>query len=157
MLTLSGWKLLWDAILYVVWCLAVCLVYPPMPVEPLLPVVTTKNVSRHWQISPGDVWQIHSSLRPLRACCHFSCVPLFANLWTVATRLLSPWGFSRQEYWNGLPGLPLRNHPDRGIEPTSLTCIDRRVLYHLCHLGNPWDHYVRPLKKKRQKLATLVK
>jgi len=26
--------------------------------------------------------------------------------WTVAPRLLCPWGFSRQEYWNGLPRPP---------------------------------------------------
>ena len=29
-------------------------------------------------------------------------------------------GFSRQEYWNGLPFLPLGDLPDPGIEPVSL-------------------------------------
>ena len=29
-------------------------------------------------------------------------------------------GFSRQEYWSGSPRLPLGEHPDPGIEPTSL-------------------------------------
>ena len=29
-------------------------------------------------------------------------------------------GFSRQEYWNGLPCLPPRDLPDPGIEPVSL-------------------------------------
>ena len=28
---------------------------------------------------------------------------LFATPWTVHARLLCPWEFSRQEYWNGLP------------------------------------------------------
>ena len=28
-------------------------------------------------------------------------------------------GFSKQEYWNGLPFLPPRNLPDPGIKPTS--------------------------------------
>ena len=32
-----------------------------------------------------------------------SPVQLFATLWTIPTRLLYPWGFSRQEYWSGLP------------------------------------------------------
>jgi len=29
-------------------------------------------------------------------------------------------GFSRQEYWRGLPGLPLGDLPDPGIKPISL-------------------------------------
>ena len=33
----------------------------------------------------------------------FSCVQVFATLWTVALQALLCMGFSRQEYWNGLP------------------------------------------------------
>ena len=36
------------------------------------------------------------------------------------TRFLSPWGFSRQGYWSGLPCLPPGDLPDSGIEPASL-------------------------------------
>ena len=36
------------------------------------------------------------------------------------TRLLPPWGFSRQEYWSGLPHTPPGDHPDPGVKPTSL-------------------------------------
>ena len=32
---------------------------------------------------------------------------------------LCPWGFSRQEYWSGLPRPPPRDLPDPGIEPMS--------------------------------------
>ena len=32
---------------------------------------------------------------------------------------LSVMGFSRQEYWSGLPFLPPGDLPDPGIEPTS--------------------------------------
>ena len=35
------------------------------------------------------------------------------------TRLLCPWGFSRQEYWSGLPCPPPGGPPDPGIEPAS--------------------------------------
>ena len=35
-------------------------------------------------------------------------------------RLLCLLGFSRQEYWSGLPFLPPGNHPDPGTEPGSL-------------------------------------
>ena len=31
-------------------------------------------------------------------------------------------GFSRQEYWSGLPCLPPGDLPNPGIEPTSLMC-----------------------------------
>ena len=51
---------------------------------------------------------------------HFSCVRLFATLWTVACQApLSR--FSRQEYWNGLPWLPPGDLPNPGIEPRSRT------------------------------------
>ena len=33
------------------------------------------------------------------------------------TRLLCPWGFSRQEYWRGLPCPPPGDLPNPGIEP----------------------------------------
>ena len=34
---------------------------------------------------------------------HFSCVILFAARWTVACQAPLSMGFSRQEYWSGLP------------------------------------------------------
>ena len=34
-------------------------------------------------------------------------------------RLLCPWGFSRQEYWSGLPCPPPGNFPNPGIKPRS--------------------------------------
>ena len=48
---------------------------------------------------------------------HFSHVQLFVTLWPA--RLLCPWGFSRQEYWSGLPCPPLGNLPNAGIWPRS--------------------------------------
>ena len=35
------------------------------------------------------------------------------------TRLLCPWGFSRQEYWSALPCPPLGDLPNPGIKPRS--------------------------------------
>ena len=46
----------------------------------------------------------------------FSCVRLFATLWTVAHQALLSMGFSRQEYWSGLPCLPPGELPDPGIK-----------------------------------------
>ena len=50
----------------------------------------------------------------------FSCVPLFATLWTVARQALLSMRFSRREHWSGLPCLSSGDLPNLGIEPTSL-------------------------------------
>ena len=51
--------------------------------------------------------------------CVLSCVQLFATPWTVACQAPLPMGFSRQEYWSGLPFPAPGDLPDPGIEPTS--------------------------------------
>ena len=49
----------------------------------------------------------------------FSRVRLFASLWTVAHQVPQSMGFSRQEYWSGLPFPPPGALPDPGIKPGS--------------------------------------
>ena len=49
-----------------------------------------------------------------------SYVQLFATLWTVAHETPLSMGFSREEYWNGLPFPSPGDLPDAGIEPISL-------------------------------------
>ena len=49
-----------------------------------------------------------------------SCVQLFASPGLQSTRLLCPWNFPGQEYWNRLPFPPPGDLPDPGIKPTSL-------------------------------------
>ena len=44
---------------------------------------------------------------------------LFATLWTVACQASLAMGFSRQEYWSGLPCLPPENLPNPGIDHVS--------------------------------------
>ena len=51
----------------------------------------------------------------------FSRVRLFATLWTVAYQVPPSMGFSRQEYWSGLPFPSPGDLPHPGIEPASLT------------------------------------
>ena len=67
-------------------------------------------------------------IAPLCMLNHFSHLWLFATLWTVAHQAPLSMGFSRQEYWSGLP-CPPPGDPDPGIEPASL-CIGRQALYH---------------------------
>ena len=49
----------------------------------------------------------------------FNCDQLFATLWTVVHQTPLSMGFSRQEYWSGLPRCPPGDLPDPGIEPRS--------------------------------------
>ena len=47
-----------------------------------------------------------------------SCLTLVTP-WTVAFQAPLSMGFSRQEFWSGLPCLPPGDLPDPGIEPRS--------------------------------------
>ena len=49
-----------------------------------------------------------------------SRVGLFAALWTVTYQAPLSMGFSRQEYWSGLPFPSPGDLPDPGIEPGSV-------------------------------------
>ena len=51
-----------------------------------------------------------------------SC-PTLATPWTLACQAPLSMGFSRQEYWGGLPCPPPEDLPGPGIEPTSLTSL----------------------------------
>ena len=47
---------------------------------------------------------------------HFSRAQLFVPPWTVAHQAPLSMGFSRQEYWSGLPFLSVGDLPDPGIK-----------------------------------------
>ena len=49
----------------------------------------------------------------------YSRFRLFVTPWTVARQAPLSMGFSRQEYWSGLPCPPPGDLPDPGIEPVS--------------------------------------
>ena len=50
-----------------------------------------------------------------------SHVQLFATPWTIALQAPPPMGFSRLEYWSGLPFPSPGDLPNPGIEPRSPT------------------------------------
>ena len=66
-----------------------------------------------------------------------SRVRLFATPWTVAYHASPSMGFSRQDYWSGLPFPSPRDLPDPGIEPGSPSLW--QTLYCLSHQGS---HYI---------------
>ena len=50
-----------------------------------------------------------------------SCIQLSATPWTIACQTPLSMGFSRQEYWSGLPFLSPEDLPDLRIKPESPT------------------------------------
>ena len=58
-----------------------------------------------------------------------SHVQLFAIPWTVVYQASLSMGFSRQEYWNGLPFPSPGNLPEPGIESSSRDLLHRRQIF----------------------------
>ena len=70
----------------------------------------------------GDTWRLKVK--------SLSRVWLLATPWTVACQAPLSVGFSRQEYWNGLPFPSPGDLPDLGIKPESHALqADSRVPY----------------------------
>ena len=85
----------------------------------------------HLNRNAGPATQLPNfSLRPcipgVHVCvCALSCfthVGLFGTLWAVVHQAPLSMGFSRQEYWSGVPCPPPGDLPNPGIERVSLTC-----------------------------------
>ena len=74
-------------------------------------------VNRSFQSYP--IIQPQALSRLLCAQLLLSRVPLFVTPWTVAHQASLSMGFSRQEYWSGLPFPIPGDLPNPGIEPTS--------------------------------------
>ena len=90
---------------------------------------------------------------------HISSIWLFATLWTVAHQAPLSMGFSRQEYWSGLPCLPPGNLLNPAIEPEYLlspalagrfftTSTTFCLMWHL-HSKVSWVMQNRKIKKHR--------
>ena len=62
-----------------------------------------------------------------------SCVQLFATLWTVAHQAPPSMGFSRQEYWSGLPFPSPGDLSDPGIKGRPLS---KSVFHSFIHTMN---------------------
>ena len=70
-------------------------------------------------------WMFHS-LTDLCCVDALAVVYLLSHVqWTVACQVPLSMGFSRQEYWSGLPCPYPGDFPDTGMEPTSVSCTGR--------------------------------
>ena len=88
-------------------------------VNPICWVIRDKQ-----QTQPGPDWTnfLISYIHMVLVCMlsRFSHVQLCVTPWTVAHQTPLSMGFSRQEYWSGLPCPPPGDLPNPGIEPASL-------------------------------------
>ena len=76
----------------------------------------------------------------------FSHVRLFVTPWTVAYQAPPSMGFSRQEYWSGLPFPSPGDLPNPGIEPRSPTLAADALTSE--PPGKPYSKV--PLKKEKE-------
>ena len=79
----------------------------------------------------------------------FSRVQLFATLWTAAHQALLSVGFSRQEYWGGLPYSSSTGsyQPKDWTHVSYVSCTGQWVLHHQHHLGSPLVDILCPFLK----------
>ena len=68
------------------------------------------------------------------------CLTLCDPLELQPTRLLCPWGFSRQKYWSGLSCPPPGDLPNPGIEPRSPTLQANSLLTKPARNPNEYLH-----------------
>ena len=69
------------------------------------------------------IWSMQCQYPHLRTCTcaqSLQSCPTLWDLWTVAHQAPLSMGFSRQEYWSGLPFPPPEDLPNPGIKPISL-------------------------------------
>ena len=93
----------------------------------------------------GEEPQFTFILMRVCALSRFSRVQFFATPRTIAHQSPLSMGFSRQEYWSGLPFPPPPGDlPNPGIEPASLTSPALVLMGRLSALGKQGPHPVCP-------------
>ena len=73
------------------------------------------------------IWARVETLSQMSSVCVLSHVQLLESPWTVAHQAPLSVGFSRQEYWSGLPLPSPGDLPHPGIEPTSPALAGRFI------------------------------
>ena len=118
-----------------------------------------------WRIKVNDFFMYNQCWKLSFSVCecvlnHFSRVQLFVTPWTVACQAPLSLGFSRQEYWSGLPCLLQKIVPTQGSNLCLLCLLHWQVHFlPLALPGKPslytgaksnlWDRVWGKEKKKR--------
>ena len=87
----------------------------------------------HWQVSQASQSMILCMCTQL-----LSCVWLFTTHGLQPTGLLCPWNFPGKNTGVGCHFLLQGIFPTT-LDQTCVSCIGRWILYHLSHLGSPYD------------------
>ena len=94
-----------------------------MPLLPKMIYIVNTVVIKKKKKNLPSVQNLTNSLMCLHVCSVMS--DSFATLWTVAHQAPLSMGFSRQEYWSGLPFSPPGDLPDPGLELASPALASR--------------------------------
>ena len=106
-------------------------------------------------LSPGDLPYPGVPCIESEVMKSLSHVQLFAIPWTVVYQASLSMGFSRQEYWSGLPFPSPGDLPDPRIEPRSPALQadalpseppGKQILYQLSYQGSPSRYLPREVK-----------
>ena len=108
-------------------------------------VTKSRELFIPWNLCTGDLLaeMSISALILIQLLCARVCpqslsrVQLFATPWTVARQAFLSVGFSRQEFWSGVPFPPPGDLPDPGIECTPPASPALAASSSLRHLGSP--------------------
>ena len=110
-------------------CPALCDAIDGSPPGSPVPGILQARILEWVAVSFSNAWKWKVKVKSL------SRVWLFATPWTAAYQAPLSKGFSRQEYWNGLP------FPSPGIFPTQGSNLGlqhcRQMPYSLSHQGSP--------------------
>ena len=90
--------------------------------------------------SSPDFWRLQFSEMNINVVSMWTCLVIqlsstLCNPWITARQAPLSMGFSRQEYWSGLPCPSPGDLPNQGIKPRSPEL--QRILYHLSYQGRP--------------------
>ena len=99
------------------------------------------NLNLRKNLSKLSAWIF---LEPL--CMHAQSCPTLCDPMDCSAPGSSVCGFSRKEYWNGLP-FPTPGDSSWPKYQTPISCIGRQILYPLCHLGSPVRAYLNTFLK----------
>ena len=112
-----------------------------------------KSLKLIWKYS-CTLTELYSTVQLLIPLCTLSRPDSFMTPWTVVHQALLSMGFSRQEYWSGLPFPSPGDLPDPEIKLASLCVshVGRQILYHciIDRSPNPlWNLYPEIQSSKR--------
>ena len=86
----------------------------------------SENIKENIRMSQNLKSTISELKNTIKKVKSLSYVRFFATSWTVAYQAPLSMGFSRQEYWSGLPCSPPGDLPDPGREPAYLPAMAGR-------------------------------